>query len=195
MISSKVVLFSKEKLESLSSVAIAYYYAGADEAYLEYLHKSVEILCTQYGKIGGFWFDGNWDKPDADWKLDELYGTIRKHQPDAMIINNTGLNARGELGHPEIDAVTYEQGRPEPLDRSKADFSVLSDEASADLVARLEAFPQVVQDAAEKYEPSIITRYCANLAQSYNRFYFENRIFRILFYITALFGNFIVEFH
>jgi len=94
-------------------------YKNNFDEYLEYLRKSVEILCTNYGKIGGLWFDGNWDKPDADWKLDELYGTIRKHQPDAMIINNTGLSARGELGHPEIDAVTYEQGRPEPLDRSK----------------------------------------------------------------------------
>ncbi len=88
------------------------------DTYLEYLRKSVEILCTQYGKIGGLWFDGNWDKPDADWKLDELYGTIRKHQPDAMIINNTGLSARGELSHPEIDAVTFEQGTPEPIDRN-----------------------------------------------------------------------------
>ena len=43
------------------------------DAYLDYLRKSVEILCTQYGEIGGFWFDGNWSKPDADWKLDELY--------------------------------------------------------------------------------------------------------------------------
>lgn len=58
----------------------------------------------------------------------------------------------------------------------KADFGVLNDEASVDLIARLEAFPQVVLDAAEKYEPSIITRFAANLAQSYNRFYFENRI-------------------
>lgn len=88
------------------------------DAYLEYLRKSVEILCKNYGKIGGFWFDGDWIKPDADWKLDELYGTIRKYQPDAMIINNTGLDARGEIGHPEIDSVTFEQGRPAPLDRS-----------------------------------------------------------------------------
>ncbi len=29
------------------------------DAYLEYLSKSVEILCTHYGKIGGLWFDGN----------------------------------------------------------------------------------------------------------------------------------------
>ena len=58
---------------------------------------SVEILCTHYGKIGGLWFDGNWSKPDADWKLDDLYGTIRKYQPEAMIINNTGLHAKGVL--------------------------------------------------------------------------------------------------
>lgn len=89
------------------------------ESYLEYLRKSVEILCKNYGKIGGLWFDGNWSKPEGtDWKLDELYGTIRKYQPDAMIINNTGLNAKGEIGHPEIDSVTFEQGRPAPLDRS-----------------------------------------------------------------------------
>ena len=87
------------------------------DAYLEYLRKSVEILCTNYGKIGGLWFDGNWSKSDADWKLDELYGTIRKFQPEAMIINNTGLNARGEIGHPEIDSVTFEQGRPTPINR------------------------------------------------------------------------------
>lgn len=89
------------------------------DAYLEYLRQSVEILCTRYGKIGGLWFDGNWSKPDdTDWKLDDLYGTIRKHQPEAMIINNTGLGKRGELGHPEIDSVTFEQGRPTPMDRT-----------------------------------------------------------------------------
>lgn len=89
------------------------------DTYLEYLRSSVEVLCKNYGKIGGLWFDGNWSKPEGtDWKLDELYGTIRKYQPDAMIINNTGLDARGVLGHPEIDSVTFEQGRPEPIDRT-----------------------------------------------------------------------------
>lgn len=89
------------------------------DSYLEYLRQSVEILCRNYGPIGGLWFDGNWSKPEGtDWKLDDLYGTIRKYQPDAMIINNTGLNARGEIGHCEIDSVTFEQGRPSPIDRS-----------------------------------------------------------------------------
>ena len=87
------------------------------DAYLEYLSKSVEILCTHYGKIGGLWFDGNWSKRDADWKLDEFYGMIRRLQPDAMIINNTGLSRQGEAGHPELDSVTFEQGQATPMDR------------------------------------------------------------------------------
>lgn len=87
------------------------------DAYLDYLHASVELLCTQYGEIGGLWFDGNWSKADADWKEDRLYATIRKHQPEAIIVNNTGLHQRGQVGHPEIDSVTFEQGRPTPMDR------------------------------------------------------------------------------
>lgn len=86
--------------------------------YLQYLRDSVEILCTNYGKIGGLWFDGNWSKKDADWEEDALYGVIRKHQPDAIIVNNTGLDARGNAGNIELDSVTFEQGRPTPMDRS-----------------------------------------------------------------------------
>ena len=86
--------------------------------YLQYLRDSVEILCTQYGKIGGLWFDGNWSKPaGTDWEEDKLYEVIRRHQPDAIIVNNTGLDARGAVGNPEIDSVTFEQGRPSPMDR------------------------------------------------------------------------------
>ena len=87
------------------------------DAYLDYLNKSVEILCTNYGPIGGLWFDGNWSKKDADWKEDRLYATIRKHQPEAIIVNNTGLHQRGKVGNPEIDSVTFEQGRPTPRDQ------------------------------------------------------------------------------
>lgn len=90
---------------------------AAFDAYLDYLHDSVEILCTQYGPIGGLWFDGNWSRPKADWKEDRLYGLIRKHQPEAMIINNTGLSARGVVGHSEIDSTTFEQDLPKPVNR------------------------------------------------------------------------------
>ena len=88
------------------------------KAYLQYLRDSVEVLCSNYGKIGGMWFDGNWSKPaGTDWEEDKLYEVIRKHQPDAIIVNNTGLSARGEVGNPQLDSVTFEQGRPTPMNR------------------------------------------------------------------------------
>ena len=86
-------------------------------AYLEYLRNSVEILCTEYGEIGGLWFDGNWSRPDSDWKLDRLYGMIRRHQPEAIIIDNTGVFRAGEVGHLEVDAVTFENQSARPLNR------------------------------------------------------------------------------
>ena len=88
------------------------------DAYLDYLYQSVEILCTKYGKIGGLWFDGNWSKPNADWKEDKLYKMIHRLQPEAMVINNSGLHAQGKMGNPEIDSVTFERGMAQPLDRS-----------------------------------------------------------------------------
>ena len=87
------------------------------KSYLRYLRDSVEILCSEYGKIGGLWFDGNWSKPGEDWEEDALYGVIRKHQPDAIIVNNTGLDARGQPGNLQLDSVTFEQGRPTPMNR------------------------------------------------------------------------------
>ena len=95
--------------------------------YLWYLRKSVEILCTNYGKIGGLWFDGMWSKPDADWEEDALYACIRAHQPEAMIINNTGLGAQGALGHIELDSVTFERGKPQPLNMEGAPKYVASE--------------------------------------------------------------------
>lgn len=89
--------------------------------YLDYLNASIEILCTHYGAVGGFFFDGTWSRTDLDWDEDRLYGTIRRLQPEAVIVNNTGLHARGAAGHPELDSVTYEQGLPRPLDRRGAD--------------------------------------------------------------------------
>lgn len=80
--------------------------------YQQYLRDSVRLLCTHYGKVDGFWFDGNWSRPDRDWEEDALYGMIRELQPQAMIINNSSVGALGSEGHEALDAVTFEQGLP-----------------------------------------------------------------------------------
>ena len=45
-----------------------------------------------------------------------------------------------------------------------------------DLVKSLADFPQTVKDAAEKYEPSYIARFAVDVAQKFNKFYFECKI-------------------
>lgn len=100
---------------------------GNWEAYMEYLQKSVELLCTNYGPIGGLWFDGMWAFWDRDWQEDKLYGMIRSHQPQAMIINNTGLSKQGQLGHIQLDSVTFERGKPKPLNQEGAPKYIASE--------------------------------------------------------------------
>lgn len=88
------------------------------QEHLDYIRANVELLCKNYGKIGGFMFDGNWSRPNADWQLDELYDMIHSYQPDAIIINNTGMSARGQISSMGIDAVTYEDAPAAPMLRA-----------------------------------------------------------------------------
>lgn len=125
------------------------------DKYLKYIRDSVEILCKNYGKIGGLWFDGNWEKKGADWKEDELYGMIRKYQPEAMIINNTGMSARGAVGHPEIDSVTYERGKATPIDREGAPKYV-----SAEVCDSINMHWGIAQDINYKSPKAIIEALC-----------------------------------
>ena len=102
------------------------------KAYLDYLRKSVKLLCTNYGRIGGIWFDGMWSRPEGtDWEEDELYSLIRKYQPQALIINNTGLDALGKLGHIELDSVTFERGRPFPINLGNSPKYIASEMCDA----------------------------------------------------------------
>ena len=48
-------------------------------------------LLTGYGEIGGIWFDGWWDKPNADWRLAKTYKLIHDLQPAALVGSNHHL--------------------------------------------------------------------------------------------------------
>ena len=58
----------------------------------------------------------------------------------------------------------------------KFDAALLTDDDSYSVVRMLGSFRSVVEEAADKYEPSVIARYLIDLAQSYNRFYIANRV-------------------
>jgi alpha-L-fucosidase len=61
---------------------------GSFPRYLDFMDAQLTELLTQYGPIGGIWFDGMWDKPDADWRLERTYNLIHKLQPSALIGSN-----------------------------------------------------------------------------------------------------------
>ena len=69
--------------------------------YVEYYQGQIRELCTDYGPIGGFLFDGYWPRqafdgdettyftPGGPFDLAGTYDLIHSLQPDAVITNNT----------------------------------------------------------------------------------------------------------
>lgn len=56
--------------------------------YIDYMDGQLKELLTNYGPIGGIWFDGMWDKPEADWRLQQTYKLIHDLQPAALVGSN-----------------------------------------------------------------------------------------------------------
>ena len=62
-------------------------------------------------------------------------------------------------------------------DHKNVDFALLAKSDSAyELTKLIYAFPGVVEQAGEKYEPSIITRHIIDIAQCFNKFYHDEHI-------------------
>ncbi|MGD8816146.1 MAG: alpha-L-fucosidase, partial [Acidobacteriota bacterium] len=80
---------------------------GDWDAYIAFMDAQLTELLTNYGPIGGIWFDGMWDKPDADWHLASTYSLIHQLQPAALIIPN-----HHQLPLPGEDVQTFEQDLP-----------------------------------------------------------------------------------
>jgi alpha-L-fucosidase len=81
---------------------------GDWNAYLDdYMDGQLRELLTNYGPVGGIWFDGMWDKPDADWHLPKTYALIHQLQPAALIIPN-----HHQTPKPGEDVQTFERDIP-----------------------------------------------------------------------------------
>ena len=89
------------------------------------------------------------------------------------------LNFDGETG----PYVQYTHARccsvlrkAEAFAAAEPDYSVITDDEAQDVLMLISHFPQVVRKAMEQSEPSMITRHTTQLAQAYNKYYFEHRI-------------------
>ncbi len=81
---------------------------GNWDSYLDnYMDGQLRELLTNYGPIGGIWFGGMWDKPNADWHLQKTYSLIHQLQPAALIIPN-----HHQTPKPGEDVQTFERDLP-----------------------------------------------------------------------------------
>ncbi|HEU4996960.1 MAG TPA: alpha-L-fucosidase [Gemmatimonadaceae bacterium] len=81
--------------------------SGVWSRYLDFMDSQLTELLTNYGPIGGIWFDGMWDKADADWRLAQTYALIHRLQPAALIVPN-----HHKTPLPGEDVQTFEQDLP-----------------------------------------------------------------------------------
>ncbi len=86
--------------------------------YIRFLHGQVKELCTNYGDLACFWFDGDWPchhiteenayfVAGGSFEYESLYGIIRELQPDAVIHNNRHVKPL-----PGEDVQGFEQDLP-----------------------------------------------------------------------------------
>jgi alpha-L-fucosidase len=59
--------------------------------YIDYMDGQLKELLTNYGPIGGVWFDGMWDRPKAEWRFEQTYKLIHSLQPAALVGSNHHL--------------------------------------------------------------------------------------------------------
>ena len=65
--------------------------SGDFDRYLDFMDAQLTELLTNYGPIAGIWFDGMWDKRDANWRIDRTYRLIHRLQPAALVGSNHHL--------------------------------------------------------------------------------------------------------
>lgn len=87
------------------------------------------------------------------------------------------LNFDGETG----PYCQYTYARASSVMKKAGEFNsytvpkILSDDEYA-LISTLASYPEVVSLSAERYEPSVITRYAVDLSEAFNKFYFNCKI-------------------
>ncbi len=55
------------------------------DRFIEYTHRNIEALCSNYGKIDIMWFDGRWPLAPEVWRADEIDEMVRELQPEILI--------------------------------------------------------------------------------------------------------------
>ncbi len=91
------------------------------------------------------------------------------------------LNFDGETGpyvqytHARCCSV-LRKGEEQQVPEAEPNYAALTDDDAQALLRIISRFPEAIVDAADKNEPSIVTRAVTDVAKAYNKFYYEHRI-------------------
>ncbi len=93
------------------------------------------------------------------------------------------LNFEGETGpyvqytHARACSILRNAGEETVTKASKGfDSRYITSDSAFNLAKLLYAFPDVIEDAGARYEPSVVTRHIVDIAQSFNKFYHDEHI-------------------
>jgi arginyl-tRNA synthetase len=86
----------------------------------------------------------------------------------------TALAAAGSIGGGDSDLCAEFSEKTQR--KAALKFSYLTGESAYELAKLIYRFPEVILEAGEKYEPSILTRHVVNIAQAFNKFYHDEHI-------------------
>ncbi len=96
--------------------------------YIDFVHRQLEELLTQYPNIAGIWFDpimGYYSRPDL-FPIDSTYALVRRLSPHALISFKQGANGDEDFMAPErggnarvgqqfdVARIAYEKNRDKP---------------------------------------------------------------------------------
>ncbi len=66
------------------------------DRYLDYMHRQVQELCTNYGKLDILWFDFSYNEMTGEkWRATQLVRMVRQLQPDVIMDNRLEVSGSG----------------------------------------------------------------------------------------------------
>lgn len=88
-------------------------------SYINFMKAQLTELLTNYPDIAGIWFDGEWERKNADWHIREIYDHIHAIKPAALIGNNHHIAPHAgedfqmfERDLPGQNLAGYSEGQP-----------------------------------------------------------------------------------